>query len=287
MIVSSMIKKYRKEQYLTQDELAKKMNISKQSISKWERGDSLPSIENLITLSDLLDLSLDKLTLSREEMPLPFDYGKFKSKKRFIWTIILSLLLILLSLFSMETPKNVLFYLMGSYLFVIMIQGIGINDLRSMYNYFTIKETGIVYFSSKRYCPSLIRAVLALFDKRDTDFISYADISEMKLYFSDKKFKGHRKVISCRTRRFFYKGEWFELILFVKSGEQICLNLDKAFLPKSDERQFFYGMFHLFESKGIVIKDKYHILNSLEKEYDLIDEACKLKERSFKGVETR
>lgn len=33
---------------MSQDMLAEKLNISRQSISKWERGESLPSIDNLV-----------------------------------------------------------------------------------------------------------------------------------------------------------------------------------------------------------------------------------------------
>jgi transcriptional regulator with XRE-family HTH domain len=57
MIISNNIKKHREAQHFTQEELANRMHISRQSISKWERGDALPSIENLIALSELLDLS--------------------------------------------------------------------------------------------------------------------------------------------------------------------------------------------------------------------------------------
>ena len=53
--------KLRKENKLTQDKLAAKINISRQSISKWENGHGYPDIENLIKISDLYNLSLDEL----------------------------------------------------------------------------------------------------------------------------------------------------------------------------------------------------------------------------------
>ena len=53
--------KLRKENKLTQDKLAEKINISRQSISKWENGHGYPDIENLIKISDLYNLSLDEL----------------------------------------------------------------------------------------------------------------------------------------------------------------------------------------------------------------------------------
>ncbi len=53
--------KLRKENKLTQDKLAEKINISTQSISKWENGHGYPDIENLMKISDLYNLSLDEL----------------------------------------------------------------------------------------------------------------------------------------------------------------------------------------------------------------------------------
>ena len=44
----------RKTNALSQDELADKLNVSRQAISKWERGESLPDTENLIQLSKFL-----------------------------------------------------------------------------------------------------------------------------------------------------------------------------------------------------------------------------------------
>ena len=54
--------RYRKDKGMTQEELAEKLDVSRQSVSKWENGDSMPDADKLIRLSDLLDASLDELT---------------------------------------------------------------------------------------------------------------------------------------------------------------------------------------------------------------------------------
>lgn len=46
---------------MSQQQLGEKLNISRQSISKWERGESYPSIELLIMISDIFDITLDEL----------------------------------------------------------------------------------------------------------------------------------------------------------------------------------------------------------------------------------
>lgn len=284
MIISSNIKKYREAQHLTQEELAKQMNISRQSISKWERGDTLPSIENLIYLSELLELSLDELILDQDKIPLPFHYGKFSSNKVFIWSMSVPILLVILSLFSLGESGYSLFYLLSAILIMFMIQGIGFLDLRRMYDYFTIKKTGIEYFKKTNYCPIIIREILAMFNKRPTEFIPYNEILEMEIYFNNQGFQGHGTTIAYRPRQYFYNREWFELIIHTQSGVKIVVNLDKAFYPLSDERKYFCGMFRLFESRGISIKDPYNILHSIENEYDLINEAYQMKEVNSKEV---
>jgi len=53
--------KLRKEHNLTQEDLAKKLNISAQAISKWENDLTAPDIDTLIKLSDIFNISLDEL----------------------------------------------------------------------------------------------------------------------------------------------------------------------------------------------------------------------------------
>ena len=51
----------REKNNLSQEDLAKKLNISRQSISKWEQGISYPSILYLVPLTKILDCSLEDL----------------------------------------------------------------------------------------------------------------------------------------------------------------------------------------------------------------------------------
>lgn len=51
----------RKKQGLSQEELGMELQVSRQTISKWETGKSLPDIVSIIRMSELYDLSLDEL----------------------------------------------------------------------------------------------------------------------------------------------------------------------------------------------------------------------------------
>ena len=60
MIFSTQLKKLRMERKLSQDALAEQLFISRQSISKYETGDSTPDLENLIKIADILQSSVNK-----------------------------------------------------------------------------------------------------------------------------------------------------------------------------------------------------------------------------------
>ena len=61
MELNEQIKKYRTEMNLSQEELAEKIYVTRQSISNWENGKTYPDIHSLLLLSSLFGISLDQL----------------------------------------------------------------------------------------------------------------------------------------------------------------------------------------------------------------------------------
>ena len=59
--IGNFIKEQRKEQNLTQEQLAEKLNISKNAVSKWERGLNLPDVSIMQDLCKILNISLNEL----------------------------------------------------------------------------------------------------------------------------------------------------------------------------------------------------------------------------------
>ena len=55
----------RKQKGFSQEELANRLNVSRQTISKWEVGESTPDMENLVAISELFEISLDELVLNK------------------------------------------------------------------------------------------------------------------------------------------------------------------------------------------------------------------------------
>ena len=59
--VADQIRFYRRQEGLTQEQLAEAMGVSVAAVSKWEQGQSLPEIPMLMELADFFDLSVDAL----------------------------------------------------------------------------------------------------------------------------------------------------------------------------------------------------------------------------------
>lgn len=55
------LKYLRKEAKMTQESLAERLNVSRQAVTKWERGQSLPDIQNLKEISNIFGVTIDSL----------------------------------------------------------------------------------------------------------------------------------------------------------------------------------------------------------------------------------
>ncbi len=61
MSLGETIRECRKKAALSQEQLAGKLNVSRQAVTKWETDKGIPDIANLIAISDEFGLSLDEL----------------------------------------------------------------------------------------------------------------------------------------------------------------------------------------------------------------------------------
>lgn len=65
---STILTKKRQEKNMSQEELAKNLYVSRQTISKWEKGESLPDIEKAQKMSEIFDVDLNYLISGQEEI---------------------------------------------------------------------------------------------------------------------------------------------------------------------------------------------------------------------------
>ena len=61
MELKDKIQVLRKHRNLSQEKLAEELNVSRQAVAKWENGETCPDINNLIQLSNLFNITLDRL----------------------------------------------------------------------------------------------------------------------------------------------------------------------------------------------------------------------------------
>lgn len=64
MKFADQVKQLRTERGWSQDELAAKVFVSRQAVSKWENGDGNPDLETVVKLANLFGVSLDELVLA-------------------------------------------------------------------------------------------------------------------------------------------------------------------------------------------------------------------------------
>lgn len=60
-MLNENIKKLRKQKGLTQEQLAEKLNITRQSVAKWEKGESIPDIYSIMGLSEIFNITIDEI----------------------------------------------------------------------------------------------------------------------------------------------------------------------------------------------------------------------------------
>ena len=86
MELGKQIKKFRQQTHLSQEELANRVYVSRQTISNWENDKSYPDVNSLVLLSEIFQISLDKLikgdievmkdVIQKEEIEKMNRYGK-------------------------------------------------------------------------------------------------------------------------------------------------------------------------------------------------------------------
>lgn len=69
MTFSEKLTALRRQNGISQEQLADRLGITRQSVSKWESGAVMPEIEKLVVLSDLFQVSVDYLVKDQLEMP--------------------------------------------------------------------------------------------------------------------------------------------------------------------------------------------------------------------------
>ena len=96
MTMAERLQRLRKEHHFSQEQLAEKLQVSRQAVSKWENGQTAPDLNNIIAMSNLYEVTTDYILIGRERSPKENREKDRKRKSRMICLgggIILTLLL--------------------------------------------------------------------------------------------------------------------------------------------------------------------------------------------------
>lgn len=98
MKLNEKIFENRKKLGLSQEDLANKLDVSRQTVSKWEVGSSTPELEKIVKLSELFNVSVDYLVKEQniEEINEKTEKKRFNKKKIIIGSIIIISILVLI-----------------------------------------------------------------------------------------------------------------------------------------------------------------------------------------------
>ena len=122
MTIGEKIYQCRKKQNLTQESLAEKLSVSRQSVSKWETGDALPEITKLKPLSEIFGVSVEWLLSETDETAPEQEAGAYTkgqeskakfSPEKYLWLLGLALCIFGLVRLIMSIPGLVTFISIG------------------------------------------------------------------------------------------------------------------------------------------------------------------------------
>ena len=80
MILADKIMEERKKNGWSQEELADKLSVSRQAVSKWESAQSVPDLQRVIQLAEIFNVSTDYLLKDEVEAPSPMEVGDIRDE---------------------------------------------------------------------------------------------------------------------------------------------------------------------------------------------------------------
>lgn len=116
------LRAFRKQKEFSQEYLAEKMNVSRQTVSKWENGTAMPDLKKLTDLASLFDVSMDELlgtsapdyktsesdNTELENLKQTFDEYKIKNKKTtIIFGVVSTVLVVALIIATVNLSNSV------------------------------------------------------------------------------------------------------------------------------------------------------------------------------------
>lgn len=142
MQIGNQIKKYRQKLNLSQEELADKIFVTRQTISNWENDKNYPDIKSISLLCNLFDVSLDQFIEGDiEEMKKIISEKEMKDFNSISIVFTIEMLTMLVSAYPLLKFLNIAGVIIWAIIFIItMITAIKIEKIKKEYDIRTYKE---------------------------------------------------------------------------------------------------------------------------------------------------
>lgn len=142
MNVGARIKKYREKQNISQDELALKVFVSRQTISNWETNKSYPNIKSLTMLSNIFHVTLDDFIKGDiEEMKRIVSKEKIEKFNIMSYIFLVEMLIVMFSAYPLFTLDGYIGVIIWALFFVItFVTAIVIEKFKKKNDIQTYKE---------------------------------------------------------------------------------------------------------------------------------------------------
>lgn len=229
-----LLKTIRIKNNLTQEQLSEKLFVSHQTISKWENGINVPSIDNLLMLSDVYNISLDELLRGSSYFRKPFLVGKKVSLLRIVF---IGITWLLISLFFTG------FGYQPIWLFLLVFLLGGINTICVVIDdYWIITDKGISIFKYPKPYLKKLKVIFQMLIKKETNqqFVSYKNIEVLEIVYTKKN----------RMSPFDFNPDYFYIRLTTTSMNKVDLQITTKFI------EYLPQAISYIEKRKISVSDK-------------------------------
>ena len=240
--MGKFIAELRKEKKMTQEELAQKIPIGRQAVSKWERGISIPDASTLIILSKIFGVTIndilngeiikndDKEKNNDVLLSLYDDRNKSKKKLKYLFVVILVLfLLFLIYYFFMSYGKTKVYNISGEGENLTSVNGIFVETNENLY--LTIYDIG--YLDDLEY-----RAMELFYKDEDNKEHFIGGTTQDNLHFLD--YKGYKANFDSDDLEYILSNMYIRLYFQDTTKIEIKLDVEleytnnKLFVKKKD-----------------------------------------------------
>ena len=142
MDIGKRIKKYRDINKLSQEELADKIFVSRQTLSNWENNKFYPDIKSIIMLSNIFDVSLDDFIKGDlEEMKKRVEESDLKGFKILSWLFTIEMIVMVISAYPLFRYLGILgICIWILFITITLVTAIVLERIKKHYNIQTYKE---------------------------------------------------------------------------------------------------------------------------------------------------